>query len=1046
MFDSRADHSCWSAPLEECFRKQVESTPHEKAIVDSVSSFTYLEIFSKSVALARGLTARGVERETLVGVLAPRSAEAVVAFLGIVLAGGAYVPLDPTEPPERLCRLLAAAGAPIALVPSGSHPIASVEGVEVRAVGDVSIPDDDPWAYRSPAVPDGRSPLAYVMFTSGSTGTPKGVMVEHTGIVRLVKDTDYLDFSTARRILHAAALRFDAATFEVWGALLNGGAVCVVDDETAVVPSRLAAALGAHGVDTCWLTAPLFHQVVDEDPRVLATVRTVLTGGDVVSPVHVRRARAANPGLRIINGYGPTENTTFTTTYSIDRDPEGAIPIGRPIKGTTVLVCDADGAAAADGEIGELYTGGLGVARGYLNLPDLTAERFVMKDGQRYYRTGDLVHRDAEGLLHFHGRRDNQVKIRGNLVVTDEVNGAVLGLPGVLDSYTRALVGSAGGRYLVSWVVAPGLPAAGIRSALRDRLPGYMIPEHVVTIERLPLSSTGKVDWRRLPAPEVAAPDGAQADGELAPELLPLAEIWAQVLKLPATAAGPEWCFADLGGDSLRLGVVLGRIQQRFGVRVSLTEIGTDVTLRALWQAIRNATAQGGAAGGGAAIEPLTRVAEGSVAPLHPNQRSLYALWRTDPESVAYNITFRLHINGPLDWRRLRAALFAVVAEHDALRMQFVIASGAGDSIRQRPVDRAEPEFEYWSDGRSPAAADFTRPFDPDQHVVPRACLVRCGPDEHELYVDIHHVVFDGVSLRVFVEALLDHYSGVARERTSVRYVDAARWANDRLLDGAEREDEEYWCKRLGSPPPPLALPTDRPRGAGRATRGSVVRRQLPQEWLHRLTRRAREQETTEFAVVVAAYAAALHRLTGQAAFGIGAPVSGRTHPSVEDVVGMFVSTVCLDVQVDPGMELGELVTRLDSRIRGALDHQNFPFDRLVEKLGTVTSAGRNPFFDAFIALQNIDFYAFNQGGLDVSVEVLNPGTTRFDLNLQIYRKPDHVVLDLEYATELFDRQSAEYILDVYVAVATELLDDPARPVRPVAVASNARSMSDFAW
>ncbi|HEY6798476.1 MAG TPA: amino acid adenylation domain-containing protein, partial [Kineosporiaceae bacterium] len=654
--------------LDECFREQVRATPGDLAVVDSASALTYEGLFARAVALARGLTAQGVTRESLVGVLAPRSAEAVTASLAVVLAGGTYVPLDPADPPHRIAQVLRAAGVRIVLVASGSAGLVVPDGIDVRATDDVALPGADPWTYRSPAVPRDRSPLAYVMFTSGSTGTPKGVMVEHAGIVRLVRHTDYLDFSRARRILHAAALRFDAATFEIWGALLNGGRLCVVDDETAVVPSRLAAALREYGVDTCWLTAPLFHQVVDEDPRVLASVETVLTGGDVVSPTHVRRARHSNPGLRILNCYGPTENTTFTTTYPIDRDPDGPIPIGRPIAGTTVLVCGPDGARLPAGEIGELYTGGLGLARGYLNLPELTAERFVVLDGERYYRTGDLVHQDRDGVLHFHGRRDNQVKIRGNLVVTDEVNAAVLALPGVLDAFTRALDGHAGGRRLVSWVVAPDLTAAAVRTALQDRLPGYMRPEHVVMLERLPLGRTGKVDWRALPLPAPAAENVGDGGQELSAELLPVAEIWAQVLGVPMTAIGPDTVFADLGGDSLRLGVALGRIQHRLAARVSLADVGTAVTLRALWQAMRRAADHPGAtAEGSLEIGPIPTVLGGTAVPLHPQQRSLYALWITDPDSVAYNVPFRLDIRGPLDEHRLRRALSEVVSRHDAL-------------------------------------------------------------------------------------------------------------------------------------------------------------------------------------------------------------------------------------------------------------------------------------------------------------------------------------------------------------------------------------------
>jgi amino acid adenylation domain-containing protein len=1031
-------------PLDECFREQVRATPNDLAVVDSATALTYQELFVRAVALAKGLTAQGVGRESLVGVIAPRSVDAVTAFLGIVLAGGAYVPLDPADSPERVAQVLRTAGVRIALSASGGAGVPALDGVEVRAMDGLARPGGDPWAYRSPAVPEGRSPLAYVMFTSGSTGTPKGVMVEHAGIVRLVKQSGYLDFSRARRILHAAALRFDAATFEIWGALLNGGRLCVVDDETAVVPGRLAAALREHGVDTCWLTAPLFHQVIDEDPRVLASVDTVLTGGDVVSPAHVQRARRASPGLRIVNCYGPTENTTFTTAYPIDEDPDGPIPIGRAIAGTTVAVCGPDGARLPAGQVGELYTGGPGLARGYLNLPELTAARFVMLDGERHYRTGDLVHEDRDGVLHFHGRRDNQVKIRGNLVVTDEVNAAVLAVPGVLDAYTRALDGPAGGRYLVSWVVAGDLTGAAVRTTLRDRLPGYMLPEHVVMVDRLPLGDTGKVDWRALPPPVPVVRDGGQ---ELPADLLPLAQIWAQVLRLPVASIGPDTVFADLGGDSLRLGVVLGRIQQRLGARVSLADVGTTVSPRGLRQAMRWAadrpdTAERDSSG----AEPIPAVAEDTAVALHPQQRSLYALWRTEPDSVAYNIPFRLDIRGPLEWHRLRSALAEVVARHDALRMRFRIGGGDGapDAVVQRPVDGVVPDFEYRPSGPAPTPGEFTRPFDPERPVVPRACLVRHGPEHHELYVDVHHVVFDGVSLRVFVEALLDHYCGTDRPAAAVRYADVAQWSHERVVGGAERADERYWRQRLTPPPPPLAVATDRPRGPRRAVRGAVVRRDADQDWVRRLTRRAREQETTEFAVVAAAYAATLHRLTGQPAFGIGVPVSGRTHPDLEDVIGMFVSTVCLDLRIEPGTRLVDLLAQVDRRTRGALAHQRLPFEQVVHQLGIHADPGRTPLFDAFIALQNIDFYAFHRGDLDVSVEVLNPGTTRFDLNLQIYRRPERLVLDLEYATELFEQSSAEHILDLYLATATELLDDPEQPVRRVAVATGARPMSDF--
>lgn len=980
--------------------------PDATAVVDRDDRLTYRQLLDRATQVARGLRNAGVGDETLVAMSFERSVRAVVAMLGIVLAGAAYLPLNPAHPRRRIEQLLAAGGVRHALCDPADAEVFDAAGVTAL----------DPDALAAPggelAPVDGGSRLAYVMYTSGSTGEPKGVMVEHAGVLRLVKDADYVELSADDRMLHAAALEFDASTFEVWGALLNGARLCVVDRSTAVVPSRLAAALRSYGITVCWLTAPLFHQIVDEDPDVIAPVRKLLTGGDVVSPGHVRKARRHHPRLRIYNGYGPTENTTFTTVHRVDRDPDGPIPIGRPIRGTTVLIRD-----------GELYTGGLGLARGYLNQPELTAQRFVVIDGERYYRTGDRVRMDADGLLHFLGRVDNQVKIRGNLVEVDEVTAAVLKVPGVADGYTRAQ-GEPGDRRLLTWVVAPAATAARVRAALAEALPAFMVPDHVIPVPRLPLNTSGKVDWRALPGPAQAGPptDDSPTHTRLTGAQRQLARMWADVLGVPPETIGPDDGFFDLGGNSLQLGVLLGRLR----TGLSMADLYSARTLAAMADTLALADRSGAPA-----IPPL---APGQPADLHPQQRAMYAIWRADPASLAYNIPFRLDIRGRLDAQRLHTALNDVVARHDALRMRFVVDGG---DVRQIAEPGAEPEFAVA--GSAEDVAGFVRPFDPDRPVVPRALLVPLGPDRHALHVDVHHIAFDGVSLREFVRELLDRYDGRPCAAPRTAYAAAAQWYHDR-----GGPDEDYWVARFAQLPPPLALPTDRPRGPRRAVRGEVTRRELDAGWRARITETARRHRTTDFAVMLAAYHAVLARLTGQPAVVVGTPVSGRTHPDVESLVGMFVSTVCLAVPIAPDATFADLIAQTDAQAREALGHQECTFPRLVERLGAGRDPARNPLFDAFFALQNIDFYEFDTGGLAVSVELVNPGTTRFDLNLQAYQRPDRLVLDLEYAAELFERPSADYVLDQYVAVLAELLADVSAPVLPVAAAASARTCEDF--
>jgi amino acid adenylation domain-containing protein len=1018
-----------SRVIEEHLLAQFAARPDATAVVSCGDRLTYRELHRRAASVAIALRERGVDRETLVGMVFAPSVAAIVATAGIVLSGGAYVPVNPSFPPRRVREILADSGLRHVVADASVRAAiadCAPPGVEVHDFAELARPR--PTAADLRPLPAGAtgSPLAYVMYTSGSTGRPKGVMIEHSGVIRLVTDTDYLDFGPHHRFLQTAALEFDASTLEIWGALLNGAELHVVDRETAVVPWRYAAALREHQITVVWLTAPLFNQFVDEDPTMFAPLRALLTGGDVVSPGHLNRAREHNPHLRIYNGYGPTENTTFTTVFPVDREYDGPVPIGRPIEGTTVRVLDERWEPVPDGEIGQLYAGGAGVARGYLNNAELTAARFVVLDGQRYYRTGDRVHVDSDGVLHFHGRTDDQVKIRGNLVEVKEVNLALLSVPGVTDAHTQPVGTAAAGRRLIAYVVADGVTDAAIDAALRERLPGFMCPDQFVRLDRLPLNHSGKVDWRELPPPERVR----RAGQEQTPSQRRLADLWSALLAIPAEAIGPTDTFAGLGGDSIRLGSLLGRVHRELGVGLTFAGTSSTQTLAAMAEAVARAEST--------AVPPIARVPHGAAAPPHPAQRALYAIWQADPLSLAYNIPIRVTVRGPLDVDRLRAALAAVVARHDALRMRLFSQDGV---LAQVPVDNAIPELDYVDsqDGLTP----FVRPFDLAAPPLIRARLVRRGDREHDLHLDVHHAVFDGVSLRILVDELFDLYGGAVLPPPPVRYADAARWYHDRLAGGAYAAQEAYWHDQLRDPPQ-STVPTDRPRGPRRAVRGSVCRRVLGAARRDAVNRTARRLGVTSFPVLLAAYAATLARLSGQRDLVVGSPVSGRTHPDVEPVVGMFVTTVCLRARLDEDTTLADLVRQLHRRGEEALAHQDYPFDRLAENLPR--DPARNPLFDALFALQNIEFYEFSKADLALTVELENPATTRFDLNLQAYLRPDRLVLDLEYATDLFEPASADHLLDQFLVALNELVDDPRTRVFAPDHAAASLPLPDFAF
>jgi len=618
------------------FRERAAAHPQRTALRWDEGSLDYAGLDAHSDTLAARLVALGVGTGAVVGVCLPRSPEAVVALLAVLKAGAAYLPLDASHPRERLRFALEDAAVAVVLCDSAQHGALQGLATQVVVVAPIDVAPPEPAQSTVPHEPCQASDCAYVMYTSGSTGEPKGVVIEHRSIVRLVGQVDYVRLDESTCFLHAAPLGFDASTLELWGPLLNGGSCAI---HRAPVPDArgLAAAIARHGVTTAWLTAALFNAVVDEDPGALGGLRELLTGGEALSPAHVRRALAAMPRTMLINGYGPTECTTFTTTYAIPRAlpaDASSIPIGRPIADTRVHVLDALRQPVAVGEVGELYVGGRGVARGYLRRPGLDAERFVadpVAAGARLYRTGDLVRWREDGVLDFVGRADQQVKIRGFRIELGEVEARLSGLPAVQACAVLARDDAGHARRLVAYVVAAGraLDLPALRSALAQELPEFMLPSAYVVLTTLPLTANGKLDRAALPPPGNTRPElgqpfrAPQGAAEAA-----ICAVFAEVLGLDRVGALDG--FFELGGDSLAALRVLARLRAAGLGDIAATRLFEAPTPARLARAI--AVAQGPAPAMAAAIGRPARVADEPIAIVgmagrFPGARDIEAFW-----------------------------------------------------------------------------------------------------------------------------------------------------------------------------------------------------------------------------------------------------------------------------------------------------------------------------------------------------------------------------------------------------------------------------------
>jgi amino acid adenylation domain-containing protein len=1055
------------ATIHALFAEQAERTPHAVALTAGVAggaSLTYGELQARAARLAGVLAALGVGPETVVALALPRSPALVVAMLAVLAAGGAYLPLDPSFPEERVRFLLEEGRVPVLLAAPEMEVrlrASSLSTVLLAADGRL-LPGQGLPASRPARGEVGAENLAYVMFTSGSTGQPKGVAVIHRGVVRLVRGMDYARFGPVEVFLQLAPASFDASTLEVWGALLHGGRLVLMPPETPTL-AELGAALSRHGVTTLWLTAGLFHQMVDEELAALRPVRQLLAGGDALSPAHVARAAAALPGTRLINGYGPTEGTTFTCCGPVGgeagEEPMGAVAIGRPIANTRVAVLDRADRPVPVGVAGELAVGGDGLARGYLNRPDWTAERFrpdpLGGGGERLYRTGDRVRWRPDGRLDFLGRLDRQVKIRGFRIELGEIEAALAACPGVREAAVLAR-GAGAARQLIGYVAGEGLAPEALATRLRRSLPGYMIPAALAVLPALPLNTNGKLDRKALAAiglkPSPAAPERGPRSELGALEAI-IAGVWEELLG--SERVGLDDDFFALGGHSLLATQVASRLRRELGVELPLRTLFAAPTVAAL---AREVEAARRAAAGEPSLLPIPPIPPTSRGPRPDGlvevpasfaQERMWFLDQLGPGSAAYNVAGAVRLSGALSVAALTASFAGIVARHETLRTTF--RAGAQGPVQRGP----EGPVQIIAPGAPPAlpladlsglplarregeahrlvAAEAARPFDLARGPLLRVGLLRLAPagNEYLLLLTLHHAVADGWSLGVLVRELAAFYEAALAGRPAalpalpVQYADFALWQRRWLIGEELARQLAWWRERLAGAPALLELPTDRPRPAVQRQRGGAVPVVLPGELVLRLSALGRESQATLFMVLLAGFAALLGRLSGSVDLVVGSPVANRRRVEVEGLIGFFVNTLALraDLSGDPGF--GALLARVREVTLGAYVHQDLPFERLVEELAPQRSLGHSPVFQVALALQNAPLPPLALPGLALEPLPAAAGTAKFDLTLTL--EPDGSGLrgTLEYDRDLFDRTTAVRLAGAFARLLGGAAADP---------------------
>ncbi|AFC30793.1 Tyrocidine synthetase 3 [Paenibacillus mucilaginosus 3016] len=1005
--DTSADYP-HEASICTLFEEQAARVPDRAAVEFGGQSLSYRELNERADALALLLQARGVKEESPVAILAERSPETVIGLLAILKAGGAYVPVDPAFPEERIRYMLGDSGARLLLVPDGAGSERPDFGIECLPMDEAAARLD----HRERLEPSaGPRSLAYILYTSGTTGQPKGVMVEHRSVVRLVRNTDYIDFRPQDRILQTGALGFDASTFEIWGALLSGLSLHLVEEHILLDAFLLEETVRREGITVMWLTSPLFNQLVQQNPALFTGLRTLIVGGDALSPVHIRKLKDAHPGLQVVNGYGPTENTTFSTTYEIGEHFGNSIPIGRPIRNSRAYIVDEACRLLPIGVPGELCVAGDGLSRGYLGRPELTAEKFTadpLFPGERMYRTGDLARWLPDGTIEYLGRLDHQVKIRGYRIELGEIENRLLLFGGIREAVVTAYEDGAGQKQLCAYVTADRpLSARELKAALSESLPGYMVPAAFVQLERMPLTRNGKVDRRALPEPQAFAPE---EDRDFAAPETPLeaqlAAIWQEVLGVGRVGRHDD--FFELGGHSLRAAALAARIHQELKRRIPLKELFRFRTVKEQAKQLERL--------GRAEYSPIPRAAERQEYPVSSAQQRMYLLSLREGGELSYNMPGALTVSGPLDPERLEAAFREIVGRHDTLRTSFHTVNG---ETVQRIHAEADFRLELLrEESGSPDALHpdeleaymnrFVRPFDLATPPLMRVGCLRRSGESHLLLFDMHHIVSDGASMGILVEEFAALYAGRTLPLLATQYKDYTMWRQAELESPSMKEKEAYWLETFQGSLPVLELPADYPRGAVRRFEGDTVRFTIGAEESRGLREIAARTGSTLYMVLLAVYTTLLSRYSGAEDLIVGTPAAGRHHPDLDPLIGMFVDTLALRCYPESGISFLAYLQDVRERSLQAFEHGDYPFDLLVEKLGAGADSSRHPLFDTMFALQNTGQRALEADGIRLTPHEPVTPAVKFDLTLNAVEREEVIDCTLEFACALFKRETAE--------------------------------------
>ena len=1047
--------------IHDLFSQQAALRPAVVALSAGAKVLTYGDLERRANQLANHLLALGLRVEDRVAVLTGRSPEFVVAALAALKAGCAYLPIDPRQPAARVSFMIKDAEARVVLTERRwEHLLEGLSGCElVRLDGGAKTRLIDTY---SDEAPGGRAVMenaAYVIYTSGSTGRSKGVVVTHAALLNLVwwHRREYA-VTSEDKATQVAGVGFDAAVWEIWATLACGASLHFPDDEVVLSAPALVRWLTGEHITICFLPTPLTEQALLEEWPRDTRLRWLLTGGDKLH----RRPRPGLP-FKLVNHYGPTEATVVTTGGVVeDESLADTVPsIGRPISDVCVYVLDERLRPTAPGVAGQLYVAGSGLARGYLARPALTAAAFVPdpfsgEAGARLYRTGDLGRWLTDGRLEFLGRADEQVKIRGFRVELGEIEHALARHPKVRATVVTMQGEASAAKRLTAYVVPESveLGASELRRFLSESLPEYMIPARFVWLDALPLTPNGKVDRRALPVPADSADDETPFVAPRGPVEEALAAAWSEVLEL--AEIGVDHNFFDLGGHSLLATQIASRLRHDFGVELGVADIFGHPTVAALAELLEQRRA-------GQAAQTLQPFERDARPPLSFSQERVWFIQQLHPENISYNFQATFRFKGDFDVAALERSLSEIVRRHEVFRTTFPASGGVPVQSIHEPYRvslplydlRHLPEAAREAEAERLIGEEFRKPFDLSRLPLVRWTLVRLDDHVHVMTQVEHHLVHDGWSFNIFLRELVELYRSYASgdepdlPELPIQFADFAAWQR-RWLQGEVAESQlDYWTKKLAGSPQLLELPTDYPRPAVKSFRGRTQRFELPAPLCRSLRELSRREGVTLFMTMFSALLVLLHRYTRQEDICVGSAIANRRWRETEGLIGMIINNIVLRTDLSGDPTFAEILRRVRTVTLEAYEHQDVPFERVVEALQPGRGLSHNPLFQVMFGFHDSPAPALEFPGLTVELlEGLSNNSSKFDMSIIAIPRSeqrvtlkrgggdDEITMLWEYSTDLFEEATVTRMRGHYERVLESVATDPGQRLSDITLLS----------